>query len=89
MVIQPDIDGKAVLPFPATHFLVNLLESKKLIHELLAKLPKMHQDNRDPGGAFGAALECGFEVIVYLFSFFPFSLSVSTLKNRAKLAVKS
>lgn len=65
MLVVSDIDD-VFLPKP-TDLLVNLVENRAALEQLLGRIPEMFQENTIIGSALGPALQAGFKMIVLVF----------------------
>jgi hypothetical protein len=66
MLVMSDVDD-VFLPKP-TDLLLNLVESRNAIENLLNRIPNMFADNTVIGGAIGPGLQAGHKMIVSVIS---------------------
>jgi protein transport protein SEC24 len=62
MLVVSDVDD-VFLPKP-TDLLVNLVENRAALEQLLGRIPEMFQENTIIGSALGPALQAGFKMMV-------------------------
>ena len=66
MLVMSDVDD-VFLPKP-TDLLLNIVESRNAIENLLNRIPNMFADNTVIGGAVGPGLQAGHKMIVCVIS---------------------
>jgi protein transport protein SEC24 len=77
MLVVGDLDD-VFLPKP-NDILVNLVEAKAGIENLLSRLNDMFHDTHNTGNALGAGLQAAFKLIVRLLS--PFEMNRSVFRS--------